>query len=364
MAKIELISASKSYGSVKVIENIDLTIESQEFTVFVGPSGCGKSTLLRMICGLESFTSGSLRINGEDITKVDPSKRGLAMVFQSYALYPHMTVGANIGFSLKVARRPKAEVAERVGRVAEILQLTPYLGRYPRELSGGQRQRVAIGRAIVREPMAFLFDEPLSNLDAALRGDMRLQIAQLHRSLNSTTIYVTHDQTEAMTLADRIVVLNEGKIEQIGTPYELYETPANEFVARFIGNPRINIFPCSADSRTISPLMPGAAHLHHSFERPFKKIGVRPEHISVHEMQSDEKPEPSFHAIGQLHDVEYFGSDTVNFFDCGFENMISVRLAGRTMLKLGERYGLNFDIQHISAFDDDGLGMPRRDTVA
>ena len=220
MARIELRSVSKSYGLVRVFENIDLTIEDREIIVFVGPSGCGKSTLLRMICGLEPINAGSVLIDGEDVTSVDPSKRGLAMVFQSYALYPHMTVRDNIAFSLKVARRPKEEIVQRVERAAGILQLSPLLDRYPRELSGGQRQRVAIGRAIVREPKAFLFDEPLSNLDAALRGDMRLQIAQLHRRLDATMIYVTHDQTEAMTLADRIVVLNGGHVEQIGAPHE------------------------------------------------------------------------------------------------------------------------------------------------
>jgi multiple sugar transport system ATP-binding protein len=356
MAKIELKSVSKSYGSVEVIENIDLTIDSQEFVVFVGPSGCGKSTLLRMICGLESITSGALLIDGEDMTAVDPSKRGLAMVFQSYALYPHMTVKENIGFSLKVARRPKEEVAQRIGRAAEILQLTPYLDRYPRELSGGQRQRVAIGRAIVREPKAFLFDEPLSNLDAALRGDMRLQIAELHRNLDSTTIYVTHDQTEAMTLADRIVVLRGGSIEQVGTPYELYETPANEFVAQFIGNPRINMLPCMAEADTVAPITSGAAQFRHDFGRPFRKIGVRPEHIAIQNLADGDKAD-AYHSVGRLHDIEYFGSDTVAFFDCGFEKMVSARLPGQARLDLGRDYGLTFDLAHVTAFDENGRGM-------
>ena len=354
MARIELRSVSKSYGLVPVFENIDLTIEDREIIVFVGPSGCGKSTLLRMICGLEPINSGSVLIDGEDVTSVDPSKRGLAMVFQSYALHPHMTVRENIAFSLKVARRPKEEIDERVERAAGILQLSPLLDRYPRELSGGQRQRVAIGRAIVREPKAFLFDEPLSDLDAALRGDMRLQIAQLHRRLDATMIYVTHDQTEAMTLADRIVVLNGGHVEQIGAPHELYEMPENEFVARFIGIPRINLIPCQTENERIEPLTEGASALRIPLVAPAEKIGIRLEHVSAVERPADGNGAEDIHAVGRLDSIEYFGSDTVAFFDCGFDELVAMRLPGRAQFELDKTFCLTFDAQHVRAFDAEG----------
>ncbi len=354
MARIELRSVSKSYGLIRVFENIDLTIEDREIIVFVGPSGCGKSTLLRMICGLEPINAGSVLIDGEDVTSVDPSKRGLAMVFQSYALYPHMTVRDNIAFSLKVARRPKEEIVQRVERAAGILQLSPLLDRYPRELSGGQRQRVAIGRAIVREPKAFLFDEPLSNLDAALRGDMRLQIAQLHRRLDATMIYVTHDQTEAMTLADRIVVLNGGHVEQIGAPHELYEMPENEFVARFIGIPRINLIPCQTENNRIAPLTEGASSIQTPLLVPVQKIGIRPEHVSAVEHPGNGIGNREIHAVGRLDSIEYFGSDTVAFFDCGFEELVAMRLPGRAQFELDRTFGLTFDTQHVRAFDAKG----------
>src|SRR6056297_1337495 len=241
MGRIQLKKVTKSFGEVEVIPPLDLTIEDGEFTVFVGPSGCGKSTLLRLIAGLEDITSGHIEIDGTDATNVPPAKRGLAMVFQSYALYPHMSVRNNMGFSLKTAGRPKEEIAAKVDEAARILKLEDYLDRRPKALSGGQRQRVAIGRSIVRDPTASLFDEPLSNLDAALRVEMRYEIAKLHQSLNRTMIYVTHDQIEAMTLADRIVVLEFGKIAQVGSPRALYEKPANLFVAQFIGSPKMNV---------------------------------------------------------------------------------------------------------------------------
>ena len=240
MAELQLRGINKSFGAVKVIHDIDLDIGNGEFVVFVGPSGCGKSTLLRTISGLEEPSSGQVLIGGEDVTDFDPSERGVAMVFQSYALYPHMTVEQNLGFGLRMGGMPKAEVGERVNGAARILELTELLDRKPRQLSGGQRQRVAIGRAIVRQPKAFLFDEPLSNLDAELRVQMRIEIAKLHQQLGATMVYVTHDQVEAMTLADRIVVLRAGRIEQQGSPIDLYDNPDNVFVAGFIGSPRMN----------------------------------------------------------------------------------------------------------------------------
>ncbi|MCB1378556.1 MAG: sn-glycerol-3-phosphate ABC transporter ATP-binding protein UgpC [Alphaproteobacteria bacterium] len=243
MAEVELAGVRKSFDAVDVIKGVDLKIEHGEFVVFVGPSGCGKSTLLRLIAGLETVTSGRLRIAGDDVTNIAPAKRGVAMVFQSYALFPHMTVAENISFGLRLAGTPKSEIDAQVGKVAETLELTHLLDRRPKQLSGGQRQRVAIGRAIIRNPKVFLFDEPLSNLDAALRNQMRIEISRLHEQLKSTMIYVTHDQIEAMTLADRIVVLNEGVIEQVGTPMELYLRPRNMFVAGFIGSPKMNFLP-------------------------------------------------------------------------------------------------------------------------
>ena len=240
MATVELRQVHKRYGDAEIIKGIDLLIKARELTVFVGPSGCGKSTLLRMIAGLEEITAGDLLIDGQRVNDVAPDKRGLALVFQSYALYPHMTVAENMAFSLKLAGVPKEERARKVAQAARILHLEPYLERKPKDLSGGQRQRVAIGRAIVRNPRVFLFDEPLSNLDAALRVKMRLELTRLHAELNATMIYVTHDQIEAMTMADRIVVLQDGAIEQVGEPMELYRNPRNQFVAGFLGSPRMN----------------------------------------------------------------------------------------------------------------------------
>ena len=262
MGNITLKKVSKSFGATVIIPEIDLVIEDGEFVVFVGPSGCGKSTLLRLIAGLEDTSGGTINIDGRDVTGEAPAKRKLAMVFQSYALYPHMTVRNNIAFPLKMAGEDKAVIDKKVADAARVLNLTNYLERRPGQLSGGQRQRVAIGRAIVRQPSAFLFDEPLSNLDAALRGTMRLEISELHQQLKTTMIYVTHDQVEAMTMADKIVVLNAGNIEQVGSPMELYKTPKNLFVAGFIGSPKMN-------------LIEGAPAAKHGA----KTIGVRPEHI-------------------------------------------------------------------------------------
>src|SRR5437667_5701265 len=245
MSFLQLKAVDKYFGALRAIKGIDLSIEKGEFVVFVGPSGCGKSTLLRMIAGLTEIDSGSLQLDGRDITRLASSKRDLAMVFQSYALYPHMSVADNMSFALRLANVDKAVIREKVQRAAEILNLVPYLQRTPKELSGGQRQRVAIGRAIVRAPKVFLFDEPLSNLDAALRGQTRVEIAKLHRELGATTIYVTHDQVEAMTLADRVVALRDGAIEQVGSPLALYARPANQFVAQFIGTPQMNVVAAS-----------------------------------------------------------------------------------------------------------------------
>jgi multiple sugar transport system ATP-binding protein len=253
MATVSLKDVNKSFGAVNVIKNIDLEIAEGEFVVLIGPSGCGKSTLLRMIAGLEAITSGELLIDGTRMNDVSPRERGISMVFQSYALYPHMTCAQNMAFSLKLSGASKEEMAEKVGRAARVLGLEPYLDRYPRQLSGGQRQRVAMGRALVREPSVFLFDEPLSNLDAKLRVKMRAELKELHQKLRTTTIYVTHDQIEAMTLADRIVVLRDGRIEQIGSPLELYDNPANAFVGTFLGSPSMNLF--TADLSAADPVL-------------------------------------------------------------------------------------------------------------
>ena len=279
MASVELRGVGKSYGAVRVIEGLDLKIGDGAFTVFVGPSGCGKSTLLRMIAGLEEITTGEVQIGGRRVNDADPIERGVAMVFQNYALYPHMTVEQNIGFSLRMARLPKADIAKRVKVAAATLQIEPLLKRRPSQLSGGQRQRVAIGRAIVRDPEVFLFDEPLSNLDAELRVSMRVEIAKLHQQLGATMIYVTHDQTEAMTLADRIVVMRDGKVEQTGAPEDLYEDPENLFVAGFIGSPRMN-FLRARPNGSGAVVLDGGATLAATVEtQDAMLVGVRPEHF-------------------------------------------------------------------------------------
>src|SRR5210317_1327517 len=285
MGQIVLNQVRKSFGDVEVIPPLDLTINDGEFCVFVGPSGCGKSTLLRLIAGLEDVTSGDISIDGQSATELPPAKRGLAMVFQSYALYPHMSVRKNIAFPLRMAGLPKDEIEKRVTNAARVLNLTDYLDRRPGQLSGGQRQRVAIGRAIVREPAAFLFDEPLSNLDAALRVGMRLEISELHKRLETTMIYVTHDQVEAMTMADKIVVLQAGVIEQVGSPLELYKEPRNTFVAGFIGSPKMNF-------------IEGEEAAKHDAAT----IGVRPEHLDVSTSEGRWKAK-----VGV---AEHLGSDT------------------------------------------------------
>ncbi|GAA6160184.1 ABC transporter ATP-binding protein [Ruegeria sp. HU-ET01832] len=331
MGRIQLKSVTKSFGDVQVIPPLDLTIEDGEFTVFVGPSGCGKSTLLRLIAGLEDITSGSIDIDGADATDVPPAKRGLAMVFQSYALYPHMTVRKNIAFPLRMAKLDQAEIDKRVEGAASVLNLTDYLDRRPGQLSGGQRQRVAIGRAIVREPAAFLFDEPLSNLDAALRVGMRLEISELHERLATTMIYVTHDQVEAMTMADKIVVLQAGVIEQVGSPLELYRTPRNLFVAGFIGSPRMNF-------------IEGDEAAKHGAQT----IGIRPEHITVSETEGDWS--------GVVSVSEHLGSDTFfHVHETGLADTITVRADGEVGFRHGDRIHLTPRADVIHRFDAKGL---------
>ncbi len=298
MGTIKLNKVEKWFGELQVIKGVDLEIAEGEFVVFVGPSGCGKSTLLRMISGLEDISRGTIEIDGQDVTDKLPSERELSMVFQSYALYPHMTVGENVGFALKTAGMPKAEIKERVAHAANILELTDYLDRRPKALSGGQRQRVAIGRAIVREPKAFLFDEPLSNLDAALRVQMRFEISKLHDDLKASMIYVTHDQVEAMTLADKIVVLKFGEIMQVGTPRELYERPQNLFVAQFIGSPKMNVLDCTVDGDTLN--LGGSQSLKAPTDAV--KVGIRPEHLTI-------TSKAKGHIPGTIEFVEYLGAD-------------------------------------------------------
>ena len=333
MSYIELKSVGKSFGEFNAFDDFNLSINEGEFLVLVGPSGCGKSTLLRMIAGLEELTSGSIHVAGEDVSYVRPSKRGLAMVFQTYALYPHMSVYNNIAFGLKMARKDKAEINHRVTDAAHTLGLTTYLARRPAALSGGQRQRVAIGRAIVREPRAFLFDEPLSNLDAELRGQMRIELAELHHKLGRTMIFVTHDQVEAMTLADRIVVLRSGKIEQVGTPEELYNSPANTFVAGFIGSPKTNFFP--------------AAELG---MKDCVTAGVRPEHLDV-------TPATEGVVTGEITVRESIGSDVFLHLHRKNGQILTVRTTGADTHRVGDRIGLSPQLGRIMKFDADGVSI-------
>jgi multiple sugar transport system ATP-binding protein len=283
MAEVTIRGLAKAYGAVQVIEGLDLDIGDGQFVVLVGPSGCGKSTLLRMIAGLEAISGGAIRIGTRVVNNLPPSERDIAMVFQNYALYPHKTVGANMGFALKMRGMERGEIDARVRRAAEILGLTPYLDRYPRALSGGQRQRVAMGRAIVRDPQVFLFDEPLSNLDAKLRVQMRAEIKELHQRLKTTTVYVTHDQIEAMTMADKIVVMQSGRIEQAGAPLDLYDRPANTFVAGFIGSPAMNMLPGRIEGGAAEVMgarlpLPDDADAHEGREVTY---GIRPEHLTL-----------------------------------------------------------------------------------
>ena len=324
MGAIELDGVGKVFGETEVLRDILLDVAPGEFCVLVGPSGCGKSTLLRLIAGLEEVSAGRIRIAGRDVTGLEPHDRGLSMVFQSYALYPHMSVRQNIAFALETAREPKAEVARKVAEAARMLQIEPLLDRRPADLSGGQRQRVAIGRAVVRNPAAFLFDEPLSNLDAGLRAGMRIELAALHRKLGTTMIYVTHDQVEAMTLADRIVVLNAGQVVQAGPPADLYERPATEFVATFLGAPSMN-------------LVRGAAAEAEGAET----LGLRPEHISI----DAEGPWQ-----GTVAHVEYLGVDTIAFADVPEVGRLALRLPGRARIFPGEALRLGYDARMLHRF--------------
>ena len=330
MADLKISNLYKRYGHVEVLKDINLDIKSGEFIVFVGPSGCGKSTLLRSISGLETITSGTLEIDGRVVNDVAPSRRGIAMVFQSYALYPHMTVFDNMAYSLKLKNTPKAEIKKMVEAAAEKLQLTEYLDRLPKALSGGQRQRVAIGRAIVRDPKVFLFDEPLSNLDAALRVQMRMEIANLNESLPDTTmVYVTHDQVEAMTMADRIVVLKDGVVMQVGSPMELYDNPANLFVAQFIGSPKMNFFTGSHAEKFKAPT-----------------VGVRPEHLQI------STSDPAW--TGKVIYSENLGADSFIYVDLGETDPVILRQQGKSSYQAGDDVGFAplDNLYHL--FDKDG----------
>ncbi|HEU5293387.1 MAG TPA: ABC transporter ATP-binding protein [Burkholderiaceae bacterium] len=348
MAFLELQGVEKSFGPVHTIKGVDLTIDKGEFIVFVGPSGCGKSTLLRLIAGLETIDAGTLMLDSRDITETPSSKRDLAMVFQSYALYPHMSVADNMSFALRLAKVDSKTIADKVERAAQILNLKPYLQRTPRELSGGQRQRVAIGRAIVRSPKVFLFDEPLSNLDAALRGQTRIEIARLHRDLGATTIYVTHDQVEAMTLADRVVVLRDGRIEQVGTPLQLYDKPANQFVAQFIGTPQMNVVAVAQvpKLKTLIASVPDGGF-----------VGLRPENLSL-------QPAGQGQVQGRVELVEALGAETLIYVSTEGGTQLVARQNTRTPLRAGDAVGLSVDAANAHVFDAQGRVFDGRAAAA
>ncbi|SCZ60255.1 ABC transporter ATP-binding protein [Thiohalomonas denitrificans] len=333
MASVDLENVTKRFGRTEVIKGIDLTIENGRLTVFVGPSGCGKSTLLRLIAGLEEVTSGKIHIGDENVTDWPPAERGVAMVFQSYALYPHMKVFDNMAFGLKISRTKRNEIEERVRHAARILRIEPLLNHKPGELSGGQRQRVAIGRAIVREPKVFLFDEPLSNLDASLRVQMRLELASLQRELDATMVYVTHDQTEAMTLGHTIVVLNEGRVEQVGTPLEVYRNPANRFVAGFIGSPEMNFLELEEKLPIPKPPLPEAVTL-----------GIRPEHVILGDGPLQ----------GKITLVERLGSESFLHLELPGEERVTARASGDLSARPGDTMAMEFPSEHLHFFDDDG----------
>ena len=358
MATLQLKQIKKSFGETDVIKGVDLDVEDREFVVFVGPSGCGKSTLMRMIAGLESATSGDILIDGQRMNDVGPADRGLAMVFQSYALYPHMTVEDNMGFSMRLAKVPKEQRRQKVLEAAQILQLEPLLDRKPKALSGGQRQRVAIGRAIVRNPSIFLFDEPLSNLDAALRVQMRIELARLHEELDATMIYVTHDQIEAMTMADKIVVLQGGEIEQVGSPMELYHHPRNRFVAGFIGSPKMNFLPVEVvdtDAQGVSVKLPGGG----TTRVPAKQrglssgaaleLGIRPEHLVL---DDDQGP-----LTGEIQVLERLGGQTSLYVQMG-DQMVTIMADGDVAHRVHDRVRFGFSPGRAHLFDGDGLALP------
>ncbi|WJR69377.1 sn-glycerol-3-phosphate ABC transporter ATP-binding protein UgpC [Neorhizobium sp. CSC1952] len=355
MGEIKLTDVKKSFGAVDVLKDIDLHIRDGEFVVFVGPSGCGKSTLLRTIAGLEKVTGGEIEIDGKRVNEVTAADRGLAMVFQSYALYPHMSVRQNLAFGLENSNMPKPEIAERITEAARMLEIEPYLERRPGQLSGGQRQRVAIGRAIVRRPTAFLLDEPLSNLDAELRVSTRAEIAALHARIGSTMIYVTHDQVEAMTLAHRIVVMRAGRIEQVGTPLDLYNTPANRFVAGFIGAPHMNFLKgevVEAETGTVTLVIGGGHRLlvpisHHKLSVGDKlTVGIRPQHITL-------ANDPGSLAV-KVRLVEALGSETVIHADLNGEKLLAV-VSGQKQIAPGDEAHFSIAGAPLHLFDDNGL---------
>jgi len=332
MTALKLTNVSKTFGSVDALKSVNLTVEEGEFVVFVGPSGCGKSTLLRVIAGLEDATSGTVEIGGQLVNDIPPAKRRIAMVFQTYALYPHLTVRGNMELGLKHEGQSKDVIDQRITEASRMLSLDDYLARRPSELSGGQRQRVAIGRAIVREPELFLFDEPLSNLDAALRVNTRIEIANLHRTLDASMIYVTHDQTEAMTLADKIVVLRDGVVEQVGSPMELYNNPANKFVAGFLGSPAMNFLPGSVVGKEV-------AHT----------AGIRPEHIRISEDEG--------RLSGTVSHLERLGGDTNVLLRLTSGELLTVRLFGQYETEVGTDLQVTFDDKDIYLFDATGQRM-------
>ena len=357
MADVSLRGVKKQFGALSVIKGVDLDVKDGEFCVFVGPSGCGKSTLLRMIAGLEEITDGALSIGGRDMTSVGPSERGVAMVFQSYALYPHMSVAENIGFGLKMTGYSKALIAERTAMAAKMLQLEPLLQRKPGQLSGGQRQRVAIGRAIVRNPEVFLFDEPLSNLDAALRVQMRTELSKLHQDLKATMIYVTHDQVEAMTMADKIVVLSAGRIEQVGSPLELYHRPNNLFVAGFIGSPKMNFLKvkvAAGEGGSAVVNLPGATIALPADGKAMAggemTFGLRPEHIDA-EGKGDVVIE------GTVKLAEYLGSETLFFVMLADGSELAVKADGLARQRPGEMIRLGINAKACHLFDSDGMAV-------
>ncbi|MEM1045290.1 MAG: sn-glycerol-3-phosphate ABC transporter ATP-binding protein UgpC [Pseudomonadota bacterium] len=350
MGAIRLEGVEKWFNELQVIKGIDLTIDDGEFVIFVGPSGCGKSTLLRMIAGLEETSRGQIYLDDRDVTAEPPSGRQLSMVFQSYALYPHMSVGENMGFGLKTAGTPRAEIKTKVDEAARVLKLDALLDRRPKALSGGQRQRVAIGRAIVREPKGFLFDEPLSNLDAALRVEMRFEIARLHQTLDTTMIYVTHDQVEAMTLADKIVVLQAGQIMQVGSPRTLYEHPDNLFVAQFIGSPKMNVLPCSHSENRIVLTGHAGVEATPAGGAPVK-LGIRPEHIGLVDAADGA-------CTGRIEVVEYLGADSFVYVDVDGLGTLTVRVPGSQEVVEGSTVGLDFPKDLIHLFGADEQTIP------
>jgi multiple sugar transport system ATP-binding protein len=358
MADVSLHGVAKSFGATEILRDIDLSVDDGEFVVFVGPSGCGKSTLLRIIAGLEGVSGGEIRIDGQRVNELPPPDRKIAMVFQSYALYPHMSVYKNMAFGLKFAKTNKGEVDRRVRQAAEILKLSALLDRKPRELSGGQRQRVAIGRAIVREPSVFLFDEPLSNLDAALRVNTRLEIAKLHRQLGATMIYVTHDQVEAMTLASKIVVMNHGRIEQVGAPLELYRNPRNLFVAGFIGSPRMNFIKgqvVRAGENSASIGFAGAEAIVKAAQGRLRvgdevTVGIRPEHMA-------EEGAQTIPLVGAIDAVERLGEASFVYMKLASGDDVIVRAPGETSAAPGERYTAHVPAHALHVFDAAGLAV-------